>query len=155
MSLGQTVQQHTIAVLNLKEFVAAEEETAVRQVVEAMRRGDRSTALITNGGRLTGIFTERDVLRKVLTAPGTWDRPIRELMTPDPVAVTPETSILGAVRLMNEGHFRDLPVVRPDGQILGNVTDNAIVRHLADHLAAEVLNLPPDPNQVPKTVEGA
>ena len=42
-----------------------------------------------------------------------------------------------------------------DGANPTNLTDNAIVRHLAQHLQAEVLNLPPDPDQVPKTVEGA
>jgi CBS domain-containing protein len=155
MSLASEVRNGHIGHLDLEAYVKADESTSVREVVRLMRRLDRTTTLVTRDDRLAGIFTERDVLRKVVTRPETWDRPVRELMTPDPVVAHPDATILGALRLMNEGHFRDLPVVNERGKILGNLTDNAIVRYLADHLPAEVLNLPPDPNQVPKTVEGA
>ena len=56
---------------------------------------------------------------------------------------------------MNSGHFRDIPVVDARGQVLGNLTDNAVARYLCEGLQAEVMNLPPDPNQVHRTVEGA
>jgi CBS domain-containing protein len=142
--------------MDLTEYVLAEEGLPVGEVVRRMRTCRCSTALITGpDGSLAGIFTERDVLHKAVTHPANWPLPVRELMTPDPVALGPRASVRAALRQMTEGHFRDLPVVGEDGKILGNLTDNAIVRHLADHLQAEVLNLPPDPDQTPDTVEGA
>jgi CBS domain-containing protein len=76
-------------------------------------------------------------------------------MTPAPRVVGPEANILTALRIMTEGRFRDIPVLGPEGRLLGNLTDNSVVRHLADHLQAEVLNLPPEPDQVPGSPEGA
>lgn len=141
--------------LNLEGYVTADENAPVEQVLSLMRSQDRTTALITRGSRLAGIFTERDVLQKVITRPDVLGQPIRELMTADPVVIDPGLNILGALRLMTQRHFRDLPVVDRDGRILGNLTDNAIVQFLADGMQADVLNLPPNPNQVAKTPEGA
>jgi CBS domain-containing protein len=155
MSVAREIRSAQMRHLDLGGYITAEEATPVREVVDRMRRCDCSTGLITKDHRLTGIFTERDLLKRVLGRPDVLDRPIRDFMTPDPVAVTADVNILGALRRMNEGRFRDLPVVDAEGHILGNLTDNAIVRRLADTLQAEVLNLPPDPEQVPKTVEGA
>src|SRR5687767_921857 len=118
--------------LDISQYVTAEEATPVREVLFRMRVVDCSTALVTRDERLTGVFTERDVLRKVANRPETWDRPIREYMSPQPVAVRPEISVLQAVQLMNEGHFRDIPVIDAEGQVMGNLTDNAIARYLCD-----------------------
>jgi CBS domain-containing protein len=155
MSIADEIRRRKVGHLELGDYVSAEEGTPVREVLSRMRLCNVSTALLTSSGRLSGIFTERDVLRKVLTRPEVWDTPVSELMTPNPVTVHPDDDVLRALRVMREGHFRDLPVAREDGRVLGNLTDNAIVRCLADHLQVEVLNLPPDPNQVAKAPEGA
>jgi CBS domain-containing protein len=155
MSIAAEIRRSRVGHLELHEYVTAEEELPVSDVVALMAGGNRSTALITNGGRLTGIFTERDVLHRVASAPSAWHRPVREVMTPEPVTIDAGATIHVALAKMKEGHFRDLPVVDEEGSIVGNLTDNAVVRRLADYLQAEVLNLPPDPDQVPQSVEGA
>lgn len=155
MTLGKAIRENRVGHLDLTEYVTTTEDAPVREVVDLMRRLNRTTTLVTRDGALSGIFTERDVLHKVALQPSALDAPVRELMTREPRVIGPEASILGALRLMNEGHFRDLPVVAQDGKVLGNLTDNSVVRHLADHLQAEVMNLPPDPAQVLETVEGA
>jgi CBS domain-containing protein len=155
MSLGKTISRNCVGHLDLSEYVAVDAAAPVRDVVELMRGENRTTTLVLRDDRLAGIFTERDVLRKVALRDGALDLPVGELMTPDPVVAAADLSIRGALRLMKEGHFLDLPVVGASGKLLGNLTDNSIVRHLADHLQAEVLNLPPDPAQVPEKEEGA
>lgn len=154
-TITETVRNSLVGHLDLSGFVQTEEGTTVREVLALMRGHDRTTTLVTRDGRLTGIFTERDVLQKIVSNPQALERPVRDFMTPSPRCVRPDVSILGALRVMNEGHFRDIPVVDAEGKILGNLTDNAIVVHLCDHLQAEVLNLPPDPEQVPRAPEGA
>lgn len=153
--LLRTMADACVRHLDLGDYVTAEQTLSVREVLVRMRRCDTSTALITDGGRLAGIFTERDVLLKAVHRPDIWDAPISQHMTAAPTSVDPAAGVAEALHLMNEGHFRDLPVVDADGRILGNLTDNAIVGCLCDHLQAEVINLPPVPDQVPKTVEGA
>ncbi len=48
---------------------------------------------------------------------------VADIMTPDPVTVTPATTLQEAVRLMMQGGFRRLPVVDEEGQLIGIVTD--------------------------------
>jgi CBS domain-containing protein len=155
MSITQEIRNCRVGHLELGEYVSADQRMSIREVLWRMRQCNTSTALVIRDDRLVGIFTERDVLHKVLTSPEVWARPVGELMTPDPVTIAPDADVLTALRLMREGHFRDVPVVETDGRVLGNLTDNAIARCLADHLQAEVLNLPPNPDQVVRTVEGA
>jgi CBS domain-containing protein len=149
------VRSDPVGLLELRGYVTVAATATVSEVVQELRRHDCSTALVTDAGRLAGIFTERDVLHKVVGAPDSWDRPVRDYMTPEPVTVGPEVPVIGALRLMNEGYIRDLPVTDARGRILGSLTDNAVVRHLCGKLPAEVMNLPPNPDQVPRSAEGA
>jgi CBS domain-containing protein len=155
MTLLEEIERATVGTADLRGFVTADEALAVREVLHLMCRYDRTTALITRDNVLCGIFTERDVLQKIISNPATLDRPVTEFMTPDPVTVRPDLSLLGALRAMNQGHFRDLPVVDDQGRVLGNLTDNAVVQHICARMQAEVINIPPDPHQVPRAPEGA
>src|SRR5262249_38421167 len=107
------------------------------------------------GGRLVGIFTERDLLRRVL-APG---RPltasVASCMTPDPVTVNPKESISAAIRRMVDGGYRHLPVVDHGGQPVGVLSVKRIVHDLAEPFPPTVYNFPPDPDAVPQAPEGA
>lgn len=141
--------------LDLGEFVTADEEVPVGEVLRRMRHCGGVTALLMREGRLAGIFTERDMLLKVLSDAGAGERPIRELMTSDPVTASPQQDIRGALRVMRNGGFRDLPVLDENGRVLGNLTQAAVVRFLAGNLPQEVLNLPPRPDQAPPKPEGA
>jgi len=155
MDLLQELERTQVGHLSLDEHVTVDETATVADVVRQMRHQDRTTALVTRDGKLAGIFTERDALRKIGGRPEALSRPVRELMTPEPVAVAPEAVVVEALRKMRDGGFRDLPVVDGAGAIVGNLTDNAVVRYIGDCLQEVVLNLPPDPDQVPKSVEGA
>jgi CBS domain-containing protein len=67
---------------------------------------------------------------------------VRDLMTPAPITVSPETSVVEARALMTEARVRHLPVVR-DGQLVGIVTDRDIRLNLpspATSLSAGELN---------------
>jgi CBS domain-containing protein len=144
-----------IGYLDLSEFVTADEEVPVAEVLRRMRHCGGVTALLMREGRLSGIFTERDMLTKVLADPEAGERPVRELMTANPVTALPQQDIRGALRVMRKGGFRDLPVVDENGRLLGNLTQGAVVRYLAGNLPQEVLNLPPVPDQAMPTPEGA
>src|SRR4051794_27337905 len=126
MTLGKAIRENRVGHLDLTEYVTTTEDTPVREVVDLMRRLNRTTTLVTRDGALRGIFTERDVLHKVALQPAALDAPVRELMTPAPRVIGPQASILSALRVMNEGHFRDIPIVGEDGRVLGNLTDNSV-----------------------------
>ena len=92
-------------------------EAPLREVAERMVSRDVGAALVTEGERLVGIVTERDVLRAV--ARGTpEDTSVAELMTPDPETMEPDESTEHAAVLMIHGGFRHLPIVEDD-EIVG------------------------------------
>ena len=99
--------------------------TATATVREASRLMDREkvgAVLVTDGGRLDGIFTERDALGRVLAKqldPETTQ--LAEVMTADPTTIGPDASAIEALRLMRDGGFRHLPIV-DQGRLIGIVS---------------------------------
>ncbi len=127
----------------------------VGDAVALMRREQVGCVLVCANEQLVGIFTERDLLRRVLAAGKPLTLSVAECMTPNPVSVAPKESIGSAVRRMEEGGYRHLPVVDGTGRPVGVLSVKRIVHYLVEHFPAIVYNLPPDPKTVPQEAEGA
>lgn len=155
MSLEYDLQQEQVIHLNLTEFTEVESSTSVRVTIEKMRQENHNCAFITRNGQLAGIFTDRDVLRKVVDVPATWEQAIDTVMTPNPFTVNLKDPADAALNLMNEKHFRNVPVLDDKGTVIGNLTHYAIVKYLADRFPESVYNLPPDPDRVTSNRDGA
>jgi CBS domain-containing protein len=94
-------------------------DTSVQEAARRMKSESAGAALIVDGQRLVGIFTERDALQRVLAA-GRDARATRlaDVMTADPRTIGPERPMGLALLMMYEGGFRHVPVVergRPIG----------------------------------------
>jgi signal-transduction protein with cAMP-binding, CBS, and nucleotidyltransferase domain len=130
-------------------------EQTVAEAVDLMRQHRVGCVLICRGDELLGIFTERDLLRRVLAAGESLEVPVSSCMTTNPVAVHPKESIGTAIRRMEEGGYRHLPVVDAAGKPLQVLSVKRIVHYLAEHFPSTVYNQPPDPSVVPLAPEGA
>lgn len=156
MSVEGDLQKEQVGHLDLSHFVGVEGDVPVAEVLRRMREEDQNCALVLGAdGRLAGIFTERDVLQKVATRSEALGSPVAALMTPAPHTVQQHQPVAFALKFMNAGHFRHVPVVDPEGKIVGNLTHNAIIRFLCDRLPAVTYNLPPSPVLVARAPEGA
>ena len=97
-----------------------------------MNRHGIGSVLVLEGGRLVGIFTERDVLRRVV---GVGLDPRRALvsdvMTSNLVTITPATTVEEAMTLFTEKRCRHLPVL-VDGRIVGLASIGDITRWMVD-----------------------
>lgn len=154
MSLKEELQSERVGHLDLSRHCQVASGTAVREALTQMRESNSHVCLITNSDKLVGIFTQRDVLHRIANAPDTWVSPIDEVMTANPITITPERSAAEALWLMDARNFRDLPVVDEDGRILGNMTYQAIIEYLASRYPGDVLNRPPRSDQYPRKAEG-
>jgi CBS domain-containing protein len=97
---------------------------AVRQMVEA----NVGSLLVTVGGRIDGIVTERDYLRRVsLEGRGERETPVREIMTSPLVVVTLDTSVDECMAVMTDRRIRHLPVVDA-GEVVALVSIGDVVR---------------------------
>jgi CBS domain-containing protein len=154
MTIENSVKAVQVVALDMAPPVVMEETVSVKEVLRTMQERRSGFALLCREGRLSGIFTERDVLNKVIGKEGALDRPVSELMTPDPVSVHENDPIQRAVLQMHKGGFRNVPVVDTDGNVVSCVRHKDIVHYLIEHFAQHVLNLPPDPDNMPDTPEG-
>jgi CBS domain-containing protein len=105
--------------------------------------------------RLVGIFTERDLMRRVIAAGLPLTTPVSACMTPGPVTVGPKESIRSAVDRMEKGSYRHLPVLDEQQRPVGILSIKRIVHYLVEHFPATVYNQPPKPPAAPPRREGA
>lgn len=104
-------------------------ETPVDDVIARMQAEGIDCLLVTEGETLVGIFTDRDAILKVAgTADGS--RPVRELMTPDPVVLRSGDVVAVAINKMAVGGFRHVPIVRNHVPV-AVVSAKDVFRHLA------------------------
>src|SRR5258705_5097787 len=112
--------QH-VSVLETDDYVAVSPHTPLSQAIEAMKGDEGGCVIVSDDGRIAGIFTERDLLTKVWGENVDLESPIKAWMQPAVETLTPEATIGDAVRLMNERSFRNIPLVR-HGDLKGSIS---------------------------------
>ncbi len=125
----------------------------VQEAVEGIKARPTNYALVVDGERLLGIFTERDYLDKIAGNGVSLKRPVDEFMTKEPRCIGPNDSILQALDLIVEGGYRHIPVVE-NHKLVGVLTALGIVKYIAELFPTEVYNLPPHLGQVMSQAEG-
>jgi CBS domain-containing protein len=104
----------------------------VFEAVELMCQKNIGGLLIIDNGKLEGIFTERDYARKlILKGKSSKTTPISELMTKNPITVSPENSIEDCMNVMTDKFIRHLPVVDGD-QLAGLISIGDVVKHIIE-----------------------
>ena len=135
--------------------VAVPPGTTIGQAARIMKEHRIGCLLVEDDGKLIGIFTERDILTKLV---GTGYDPatvrVDGVMTRDPETLTPEDPIAFALQRMSVGGFRHVPLVDADGRPVGILSVKDIVDYLAEHFPQEILNIPPEPGRQPRIPEG-
>jgi CBS domain-containing protein len=110
-------------------------DTTVGEVLKKMVDEQIGCVMIINGGKLVGIFSERDALMKVNTdAPKLLNRPISQFMTEDPVTLEAEDKIAYALHKMNLGGYRHIPILF-QGKLVGVISIRDILRYLTERIA--------------------
>lgn len=154
MDLAKNLKVESVSRLQPSPPWQVRPEQTVGEAAALMRREKVGCLLVCADGRLVGIFTERDLMRRVLAVGKPLTVPVADCMTPNPVTVHPKEAIGAAVRRMEEGGYRHLPVV-DDGRPVGVLSVKRIVHYLVEHFPGTVYNLPPDPGAVQHEREGA
>jgi CBS domain-containing protein len=137
-------------------LLAVSPDTSVAKVVELMNLQHQTAALVMERGALLGIFTERDVLARVV--PGGLDAQqvrVRELMTSQLEVLHESTMLSAALRTLALANYHHLPIVDASGRPRAVVSLQTIVRHLLDVFPREIMNAPPDAEPYPRAKEGA
>jgi CBS domain-containing protein len=120
------------------DVLQIEGDATVFDAVKAMVDAGVGSLLVTDEGSITGIFTERDYLRRMtLEDRDAKETPVREVMSSPLVVVTPATAIDECMALMTDRRIRHLPVVE-DGDVVGIVSIGDVVKFKSKQQSFEI-----------------
>ena len=111
----------TVREVMKKTLYSVDPSTTVGEAISLMAQNRIGSALIMEGGKLIGIFTERDTVRAISQSHDAPDHEISSWMTRDPKTVSPDVEVETALRTMLDNGFRHLPVVE-GGEVIGMVS---------------------------------
>jgi CBS domain-containing protein len=156
-SLRGSILHEPLSALSLREPVCIVPETLVGDAVRTMNDQRIGALLITSpDGRVAGIFTERDVLKKVVGGGISPEAAVREVMTPAPCCLHRDAAMVFALKLMHEGGFRHVPLVDDESRPVAVVSVKDVVEFVVGLLEKELATAPPEPRHLaPATSEGA
>ena len=134
-----------VRLLAPSEPVRVSPDTTVAEAVARMVDNRRAAVVIVDAtGRLAGIFTERDLLTRVVSlGRDLATTRIGDVMTPDPEALAPDDRICFAINRMHAASYRTVPLVDAQHHPIGIVTVNDVVGWLARVFPEAILNLRP------------
>lgn len=128
MKLDSIYLSKSIGLLNPKEAKIVSPDTLVEKAIDILKSDSGGSVIITDRDeKLLGIFTERDVLKKIAGNQKSLKEEISLYMTPNPIGVEMTSPLGYALQLMSEGGFRHVPVVDESKTVLGVLSMKDVV----------------------------
>jgi CBS domain-containing protein len=151
---SRKARQDSVTSMETDDYVCISPTTPLGQAIEAMKQDEGGCAIIcAEDGSVVGIFTERDLLTKVIGQEVDSSTPVRNLMSPVVATLTRAATIGDAVAIMNDKGYRNVPLVN-DGKLAGSISVFDVIGYLAESYPETTMNLPPNPDQVMESEEG-
>lgn len=137
--------RETTAVLPTRKPLVLSRHASVTDAMRAMQAEHRGAVVVTRDGtpgtEVIGIFTERDVLFRIVDGgrnPAVL--PVGEVMTADPECLDEDQTVAEALEVMSVGGFRHVPVVDGGRRPLSLISVRDVVQFLVESFPREVLN---------------
>lgn len=127
---------------------------SLKEAIHQMQFYKSGYIILTQDGTVVGIFTETDVVQKILGHNVDLGRPVSDFMTSVIHSLSPDASVGEAISLMAKKKIYHLPLTDENKRYMGMLSVRTLIRFLAAYYPTEVYNLPPDPQQVSRSVEG-
>lgn len=117
-------------------------ESSVYEALETLEEKNLGALVVVErSGQVDGIFTERDYARKViLKGRSSKETAVRDIMTDNPIVVTPDTTIECCMELMTNRFIRHLPVLEND-QLIGLISIGDLVKFIINEKDFIIENL--------------
>jgi CBS domain-containing protein len=147
-------RQDSVSSMETDDYVCIAPSTPLSQAIEAMKQDEGGCAIVcAEDGSVVGVFTERDLLNKIVGRETDLNAPVSKWMSPVVATLTPEATIGDAVAIMNDKGYRNIPLVK-DGKLMGSISVFDVIGYLAESYPQTTMNLPPNPDQVMDSTDG-
>jgi predicted transcriptional regulator len=122
----------------------------------ALMRSEKSGYLIIadQHSHIVGMFTEREVLNKIVGMGVSLKDPVEKHMRKDIHPLKKSDSVWDALKAMHDFSIRHVPLLDEYGQVSGILSIRTVVSFMAELFPTEVFNLPPKADQIHETAEG-
>lgn len=115
-----------------RDPILVDSERTIKETAIAMTRSGCGSLLVKSRGKVIGIVTERDLVRRALTKGGGLSKlKVKSIMSSPLITIKPEVWVEDAAKVMSDNKVRRLPVVGEDG-LAGVITATDIARSLAE-----------------------
>jgi CBS domain-containing protein len=125
----RSLMEDPVSILNPSPAITLPPTATVGQAIQTMLADNIGAVLIVEGGKLVGIFSERDLLTRVAGTADYASQPVRGYMTSNPETVQPGDTLAFALHKMNCGGYRHLPVIE-EGRPVGVLSVRDMIRHI-------------------------
>ena len=142
----------------MRPIVTIDINCSVNEAIDLLLANNIGAAPVVEDGYLRGIFSERDVLNRILNKQGgdLDNVSVKQFMILEPQTAKPEDSLSTAVLYMARGQYRHVPIVDTENRPIGMVSIRDVISYLVEEFSQEVLALPPRPvRDAMKAREGA
>jgi CBS domain-containing protein len=113
-------------------------DSMVFDAIKLMAEKNVGALPVVDNGKLVGMISERDYTRKIsLKGKSSKDTPVREIMTPELVTVTPAETVTECMRVMTDSRIRHLPVMEGE-KMIGLVSLGDLVKWIISVQAATI-----------------
>ena len=128
MKLDSQYLSKSIGLLNPKAPKIVGPKESINSILTMLAEDSGGAVLICDKNeKILGIFTERDVLKKIVGKVTNLNLPIEDYMTKSPITVDMTSALGYALQLMSEGGFRHVPVIDDQGQALAVLSMKDVV----------------------------
>ena len=132
--LEEALVEEELSLIRHEPFSTIPSDTPVHEAVKQLAGMHIACLLVADKGKLVGVLSERDVLRKVaLEYDEVKDKPVREVMTTDPIYVFETDSAVAALSVMAMCGYRHVPVLDLNDNLVGIVSPQRVVEFLRSH----------------------
>lgn len=138
--------QQPIDLSELQSVIGVTPETKISEVVDTMLTKRVGCVVITEDDQLVGLFTERDLLCKVV--PHGIDissTPVSSVMTRKPETLPVDSPLVYALQRMAIGGYRHVPLINSEGKAVAVISMRDIVQHIVSLYPDQILNIPDQP----------
>jgi CBS domain-containing protein len=121
-----------------REIITIQPDQSIRQAVALLAKHNIGVLVVVDeAGKLVGILSERDIVRRAAQDENLFIQPVSEVMTRRVVTGVPQDDIAQVMHTMTERRFRHLPILR-DGELIGIISIGDIVKVQRDEYLGEI-----------------
>lgn len=135
-----------LSILSVSDPITVHEATSIQTVINILQEKSIGCLMVVNNNKLTGIFTERDMMLKVAGKGLDWTQEkVSSYMTGDVDTLKMGDPIAYALNKMVIGGFRHVPIIDDDAKPVGLISVKDIINHIGNYFSKDIINLPPQP----------